>query len=111
MSYLAVDDVDARVAKAAAAGARLMRPIFDVPNVGRIAILTEPGGAKLAKSRRSLPLQDLKPGPALFSCLAWLGLEPPSELKAAPVSDMLHWSVQNWSPVRVPGGREIALAH
>jgi predicted enzyme related to lactoylglutathione lyase len=45
MSYLAVDDVDARVKKAQAAGAKLMRPIFDVPNVGRIAILTEPGGA------------------------------------------------------------------
>jgi len=45
MSYLAVDDVDARVAKATKAGAKLMRPIFDVPGVGRIAILTEPGGA------------------------------------------------------------------
>ena len=45
MSYLAVDDVDARVKKATAAGAKLMRPIFDVPHVGRIAILTEPGGA------------------------------------------------------------------
>jgi uncharacterized protein len=45
MSYLAVDDVDARVKKATAAGARLMRPAFDVPGVGRIAILTEPGGA------------------------------------------------------------------
>ena len=45
MSYLAVDDVDARVKKAVAAGAKLMKPIFDVPNVGRIAILTEPGGA------------------------------------------------------------------
>ena len=45
MSYLAVDDVDARVKKAEAAGAKLMRPIFDVPNVGRIAILTEPGCA------------------------------------------------------------------
>jgi predicted enzyme related to lactoylglutathione lyase len=45
MSYLAVDDIDARVKKAEAAGARLMRPIFDVPDVGRIAILTEPGGA------------------------------------------------------------------
>jgi predicted enzyme related to lactoylglutathione lyase len=45
MSYLAVDDVDARVKKATAAGARLMKPVFDVPNVGRIAILTEPGGA------------------------------------------------------------------
>ncbi|MEA3028027.1 MAG: uncharacterized protein QOF91_3312 [Alphaproteobacteria bacterium] len=45
MSYLAVDDVDARVKKATAAGAKLMRPVFDVPDVGRIAILTEPGGA------------------------------------------------------------------
>jgi uncharacterized protein len=45
MSYLAVDDVDARVEKAKAAGAKLMRPLFDVPGVGRIAILTEPGGA------------------------------------------------------------------
>jgi predicted enzyme related to lactoylglutathione lyase len=45
MSYLAVDDVDKRVAKALKAGAKLMKPLFDVPDVGRIAILTEPGGA------------------------------------------------------------------
>ena len=45
MSYLAVDDVDARAKKAVAAGAKLMRPAFDIPGVGRIAILTEPGGA------------------------------------------------------------------
>ena len=45
MSYLAVDDVDARVKKAVDAGAKVMKPIFDVPKVGRIAILTEPGGA------------------------------------------------------------------
>ncbi|MGB6346911.1 MAG: VOC family protein [Methyloceanibacter sp.] len=44
MPYLAVDDVDARVEKAVAAGATLMRPPFDVPNVGRIAILRQPGG-------------------------------------------------------------------
>lgn len=45
MPYLAVDDVDTHVEKALKAGATLMRPIFDVPNVGRIAILREPGGA------------------------------------------------------------------
>jgi predicted enzyme related to lactoylglutathione lyase len=43
--YLAVDDVDARLQKATAAGARVMREPFDVPAVGRIAILHEPGGA------------------------------------------------------------------
>ena len=45
MSFLAVDDVDARVAKAVKAGAKLVMPIFDVPNVGRIAMLLEPSGA------------------------------------------------------------------
>ena len=45
MSFLAVDDVDKRVAKAVKAGAQLMMPIFDVPGVGRIAIAAEPGGA------------------------------------------------------------------
>ncbi len=45
MPYLAVDDVDARVAKAVKAGAKVMKPAFDVPGVGRIVILTEPGGA------------------------------------------------------------------
>jgi hypothetical protein len=45
MSFLAVDNVDARVAKAVAAGAELVMPIFDVPDVGRIAMLREPGGA------------------------------------------------------------------
>ena len=45
MPYLAVDDVDKRVAKAVKAGAKLMKPIFEVPGVGRITILLEPGGA------------------------------------------------------------------
>jgi predicted enzyme related to lactoylglutathione lyase len=45
MSYLAVDDVDSRVAKAVKVGAKLMKPLFDVPGVGRIAILMQPGGA------------------------------------------------------------------
>jgi uncharacterized protein len=45
MPYIAVDDVDARVAKATKAGAKVMKPAFEVPNVGRIVMLLEPGGA------------------------------------------------------------------
>ena len=47
LPYLAVDDVDARCAKARRAGATIIREPFDVPNVGRIAILKEPGGAMI----------------------------------------------------------------
>ena len=45
LSYVAVDDIDARYKKALAAGAKECRAPFDVPGVGRIAILQQPGGA------------------------------------------------------------------
>jgi predicted enzyme related to lactoylglutathione lyase len=45
VAYVAVDDVDARLKKAKAAGATAIREPFDVPGVGRIAILHDPGGA------------------------------------------------------------------
>jgi uncharacterized protein len=45
MPYIAVDNVDERVKRATTAGAKVMKPAFDVPGVGRIAILLEPGGA------------------------------------------------------------------
>ena len=42
---MAVDDSDARFASALAAGAELCMPVFEVPTVGRIAILQDPTGA------------------------------------------------------------------
>ena len=48
VSYVAVDNVDARATKATQAGAKLMKPAFDVPSVGRIAILLDPGDAMIA---------------------------------------------------------------
>lgn len=78
---------------------------------GHIPLLTEPDGSKLAKSRRSLPLAQLDTAAALAGSLDLLGITLPPELKAAPVSDMLHWSVQHWSPVRIAGTRAIPLPH
>lgn len=48
LTYIAVDDIDARLAKAVAAGARVLRDAVDIPGVGRMAVLTEPGGAVVA---------------------------------------------------------------
>jgi len=44
LSYIAVDDVDKRLVKAKKAGAKVIRPPFDVPGTGRIAIIKQPGG-------------------------------------------------------------------
>jgi predicted enzyme related to lactoylglutathione lyase len=45
LPYISVDDIDARCRKAKEAGATIIREPFDVPGVGRIAILKQPGGA------------------------------------------------------------------
>ncbi len=44
-SYIQVDDIDARVAKVATAGGQVLREPFDVPQVGRIAIILDKSGA------------------------------------------------------------------
>ena len=48
LTYIAVDDVDARLAKAQAAGATICKAPWDIPGVGRMAVLQEPGGAVVA---------------------------------------------------------------
>ncbi|MGI9485150.1 MAG: VOC family protein [Geminicoccaceae bacterium] len=47
MAYLAVDDIDACIEKAKTAGAEIVKPAFDIPGVGRIAMLKDPSGAVL----------------------------------------------------------------
>ncbi len=44
-TYLASDDADATAGKVTAAGGQLLAPPFDVMDVGRMAVATDPGGA------------------------------------------------------------------
>lgn len=80
-----------------------------VPSFAHVPLLTEPDGRKLAKSRRSLAVTGMAPGEELAATLALLGLPLTSQLKAASVSDILHWAVQHWSPQAVAGIRAVPL--
>lgn len=45
LSYVAVDDVDACVTSIEHGGGRIMMPAMDIPDVGRMAMVTDPQGA------------------------------------------------------------------
>lgn len=45
MTYITVDNVDQRAKAVAAAGGQVIREPFDIPGVGRIAIVKDSGGA------------------------------------------------------------------
>ena len=46
-TYLAVDDVDARLAKCTELGAKVIVQPMDVPTVGRMALIQDPAGAHI----------------------------------------------------------------
>ena len=48
MSYVSVTDVDAAVDRVTSAGGTVQAPPFDVPGVGRIAVIADPTGARLS---------------------------------------------------------------
>ncbi|HUS53874.1 MAG TPA: VOC family protein [Thermohalobaculum sp.] len=45
MTYIAVDDVDAACAKTGKTGGKILKDPFDIPNIGRIAMINDPTGA------------------------------------------------------------------
>ncbi len=47
LAYVSVPDVDAAAGRAAKGGGKVVMAPFDVPNVGRIALIQDPSGATL----------------------------------------------------------------
>ena len=45
VGYIGVDDADAKAAAIEAAGGKVLMPVNDIPDVGRFAMLADPGGA------------------------------------------------------------------
>ena len=68
IAYVEVSDVDATAVRAAALGGEIVRPPFDVPGVGRNALLRDPLGALvgLSLSRHDFPVPKRQFGEELY---------------------------------------------
>ncbi len=82
--------------------------LLPVPRYTHVPLITEADGAKLAKSRHSLAIND-DLSAALYGALMLLQQSPPISLKAAAVSDILTWATGNWSPESLAGTRAVSL--
>jgi glutamyl-Q tRNA(Asp) synthetase len=75
-----------------------------------LPLILEPDGGKLAKSRRSVPLDPARAGRQLHRALRLLRQEPPAELELEPGITVLQWACANWRPERFRGVREVRIA-
>ena len=80
-----------------------------IPRYAHLPLITEPGGAKLAKSRRSVALEPEHAGPQLWQGLTLLRQDPPAELKLKSPAQILSWGIEHWSLAPLRGLREAPL--
>ena len=73
------------------------------PTYLHLPLVVEPGGAKLAKSRRSVALDPASAGRQLHEALKLLLQDPPAKLALEPAAIILDWGRRNWNPERFRG--------
>jgi glutamyl-Q tRNA(Asp) synthetase len=81
---------------------RLPTPIYT-----HVPVLMEQDGTKLAKSRRSIPLEPRHAARQLCSVLELFGLAAPNLLRAAAVRDVWKWAQEQWHSARI--SRQLSL--
>jgi predicted enzyme related to lactoylglutathione lyase len=67
LGYVNVADVDASIASIASAGGKTLLPAFDIPNVGRIAMVADPQGAPFYVMKAIPPAGQEKQASDVFS--------------------------------------------
>jgi len=80
------------------------------PIYGHLPLLLEPDGAKLSKSRRSLPLDLTSVPEALTSTLTHLSQTPPPYLAHSSIKDVWKWALEHWNPQALAGKGEARLS-
>jgi glutamyl-Q tRNA(Asp) synthetase len=78
-----------------------------VPAYAHLPLIVEPDGQKLAKSRRSVPLEHSRAAPLLFGALCLLGQGPPPSLEFEAPTSILEWAVAHWSAAAFRGIRTL----
>jgi len=80
---------------------------LEQPSYAHLPVVIEPDGAKLAKSRRSVPLDGARAAPLLVTALKLLGQAIPLGLEFETASAILEWGISHWNPRAFHGIRAV----
>lgn len=75
---------------------------YPTPAYAHLPVVVDTAGRKLSKQTRAAPVNVGDPVPALVAAAAFLGQEPPQELRRATRSEFWGWAQAHWSLAKVP---------
>src|SRR6516165_3206989 len=81
---------------------------YPTPRYAHLPLVTEPEGGKLAKSKRSVPIDPASAGRQLYHALRLLRQDPPAALESEPAPVILEWACGSWEPGRLRLVGEVA---
>lgn len=79
------------------------------PIYAHLPVAVDATGAKLSKQTRAAPVDAQDPAPALVAAAAFLGQNPPRELRRLARTEFWNWALENWRLDRVPRVPAIAI--
>lgn len=68
-------------------------------------------GNKLSKQNHAPAIDKAAPKPALLAAMRFLGLQPPADLAACSLDEILRWGTQHWQVEQLPRTTAITLRH
>lgn len=80
---------------------------LEQPSYAHLPLVTEPSGAKLAKSRRSVPIAGAHAAPLLATALKLLGQAVPFGLEFETARAVVEWGCAHWNPRAFHGIRAV----
>lgn len=78
-----------------------------VPTYAHLPVVINAAGKKLSKQTRAEPIPvdgEAQRVPMLWQVLAFLGQQPPAELRRSTQRELWAWALAHWQIARVPGG-------
>jgi glutamyl-Q tRNA(Asp) synthetase len=83
---------------------------YQAPQFGHVPLAVIEPGFKLSKQNKAPEVDNKNPTPSLMMALKFLGQNPPDELHAYSVEQILQWAIANWSTDSIPKKNEITLS-
>ncbi|MEX0615620.1 MAG: tRNA glutamyl-Q(34) synthetase GluQRS [Methylophaga sp.] len=80
---------------------------YSEPSYAHLPVATDHGGRKLSKQNRAEPVRVEENGRVLCEVLTLLGLQPPTDLGTATLTDIWAWAIQHWHIDKVPRCRRL----
>lgn len=79
------------------------------PSYLHLPLALDDDGYKLSKQNRATAIDNTNPSQTLEAALAFLGHPIPSEIRRAPVQELLDWAIGSWTINQLPEQREMRI--